>query len=326
MNLYKLPKFILAMLLTVGGCTQTPSTPTSARSETKPASPVAQPTPVKPKLRVMATFLPMYWFTQAVAGDLAQVEVLVPPGAEVHDYQATPKDVSAIAQADIVVKNGLGLEEFLENTLKNAQNTKLKQIDASKGIKPLQQISPVVKPIKSDEHHHHHDSGNPHVWLDPVLAIKQVENIRDGLIAADPNNKATYKANAAAYIEKLQQLDQQYQQKLQPYRNTCTFITFHDAFPYLAQRYQLQQVAVVEIPEDQLSPNDVQKTIAAVKKYNVKALFDEPGTDNKLLTSLSGDLNLTLRNLDSLETGPTDPQHYFSAMSSNLQALQAACQ
>ncbi|GET36354.1 metal ABC transporter substrate-binding protein [Microseira wollei] len=318
-NRPNLPKFILGLFLTcllVAGCTQT---------ESKPTAPVAKPTPEKPKLRVITTFLPMYWFTQAVAGELAQVDVLVPPGVEVHDYQATPKDVSAIAQADILVKNGLGLEEFLENTIKNAQNTKLKQIDASSGIKPVEEISPVVKPIKSD-HDDEHGAGNPHVWLDPVLAIKQVENIRDGLIAADPNNKATYEANAAAYIQKLKELDQQYQQKLQPYRNTCTFITFHDAFPYLAQRYQLKQVAVVEIPEDQLSPEDVQKTIAAVKKYNVKALFDEPGTDNKLLTSLSRDLNLTLRNLDSLESGRTDPQHYFTAMGSNLQALQAACQ
>ena len=328
MNRLKLQKFILGLLLTclpVAGCTQTTTTPTVPRSESKPPSPVAQATPEKPKLRVIATFLPMYWFTQAVAGELAQVEVLVPPGVEVHDYQATPKDVSAIAQADILVKNGLGLEEFLENTIKNAQNTKLKQIDASSGITPVEEISPVVKPIKSD-HEHEHGAGNPHVWLNPVLAIKQVENIRDGLIAADPNNKATYKANAAAYIQKLKELDQQYQQKLQPYRHTCTFITFHDAFPYLAQRYQLKQVAVVEIPEDQLSPEDVQKTIAAVKNYNVKALFDEPGTDNKLLTSLSRDLNLTLRNLDSLESGSTDPQHYFTAMGSNLQALQAACQ
>ena len=267
----------------------------------------------------------MYWFTQAVVGDVATVEVLVPPGAEVHDYQATPKDVSAIATADILVKNGLGLEEFLEDTVRNAQNTGLKQIDASSGIQALQEISPVIEPIKSDEQDRDREGGNPHVWLDPILAIKQVENIRDGLIAADPNNKATYAANAAAYIEKLKDLDKQYKQLLRPYRNNCTFITFHDAYPYLAQRYQLKQVAVVELPEDQLSPSDVQKTIAAVKKYNVKALFDEPGTDNKLLTSLSKDLNLTLRNLDSLENGATDTQHYFTAMSNNLQALQAAC-
>jgi zinc/manganese transport system substrate-binding protein len=93
----------------------------------------------------------------------------------------------------------------------------------------------------------------------------------------------------------------------------------------LAKRYQLKQVAVVEIPEDQLSPTDVQKAVAAVKQYKVKALFGEPGVDNKLLQSLSKDLNLTLRPLDSLETGSTDPQYYFTAMKTNLQTLESAC-
>lgn len=327
-NLQKLILASLLILLPASGCVQTTSVPTPPRPEaqSQPTSPVFQPMPETPQVKVVATFLPMYLFAKAVAGDLAQVDILVPPGTEIHEYQTTPRNVQAIAQANVVVKNGLGLEEFLEDTVKNAQNPKLKEIDASKGIQPLQQISPVVKPIKSDNHDHDHAEGNPHVWIDPVLAIKQVENIRDGFIAADRANKATYEANAAAYIQKLKDLDQQYQQRLQPYSNTCTFVTFHDAFPYLAQRYQLKQVAVVEIPEEQLSPNDIQKTIAAVKKYNVKALFDEPGTDNKLLTSLSKDLNLTLRNLDSLETGSTDPQHYFTAMNANLQALQAACQ
>ena len=321
-------KLILALLLTLlptSGCVQTASRPTSSGA-LLPASPLSQTTPRTTQIKVVATVLPIYLFTKAVTGDLAQVDILVPPGTEVHEYQATPRDVQAIAQANVLVKNGLGLEEFLEGTVKNAQNPKLKQIDASTGIQPLQQISPVVKQIKSGDHDHDHAAGNPHVWLDPVLAIQQVENIRDGLIAADPANKATYEANATAYIQKLKDLDQQYQQRLQPYRNTCTFVTFHDAFPYLAQRYQLKQVAVVEIPEAQLSPDDIQKTIAAVKKYNVKALFDESGTDNKLLTSLSQDLSLTLRNLDSLETGQTEPQHYFTAMNGNLQALQAACQ
>jgi zinc/manganese transport system substrate-binding protein len=311
---------LLLVLLPVTGCNQSNSVSTSA-------SGVAQTLPQTPKLKVVTTFLPMYWFTKAVTGDLAQVEVLVPPGSEIHDYQTTPKDVQAIAQADVLVKNGLGLEEFLESTVKNAQNPKLKQIEASQGIQPLQELSPVVKPVekKGEGHDHDHGEGNPHVWLDPVLAIKQVENIRDGLIAADPENKDVYQASAAAYIKQLQALDEQFQQRLKSFNNQCTFITFHDAFPYLAQRYQLKQVAVVEIPEDQLSPDDIQKTIATVKKYNVKALFGEPGTDNKLLTSLSQDLNLTLRSLDPLEGGDKDPQYYITGMKSNLQGIEAAC-
>ena len=81
----------------------------------------------------------------------------------------------------------------------------------------------------------------------------------------------------------------------------------------------------MQIPEDQLSPADVRNTINAVKQYKVKALFGEPGVDNKLLQGLSQDLNLTLRPLNSLESGPLNPQHYFTAMKTNLQTLESAC-
>lgn len=302
------------MLSTATGCNQSNSTPSSQ-------APDASPNPTQ--LKVVTTFLPMYWFTKAVTGDLAEVEVLVPPGTEVHEYQATPKNVQAIAQADVLVTNGLGLEEFLEGTVKNAGNTKLKKIDASKSIQPLEETSPVVE-SQAEASEHEHEAGNPHVWLDPVLAKQQVANIRDGLIAADPKNKATYQTNAAAYIQQLEALDSEFKQRLQQYPN-CTFITFHDAYPYLANRYQLKQIAVVEISEDQLTPADVQKTVNAVKQYNAKALFGEPGVDNKLLQKLSQELNLSLRPLDSMEMGSLEPQHYFRAMKANLQTLESAC-
>ncbi|MEH2140019.1 metal ABC transporter substrate-binding protein [Nostoc sp.] len=314
----------LLMLSMTGGCSQSNPNQRSTSEQSPPAQATTS-TPVAQlgKTKVVTTFLPIYLFTKAVVGNVADVEILVPPGTEVHEYQATPENVKAIATANVLVKNGLGLEGFLENTVKNAQNAKLVEINASTGIKPLNEISPVVKTGK-DEEDYEHAQGNPHVWLDPVLAKQEVTNIRDGLIAADPANKATYEANAAAYIKELESLNGEFQQTLQK-TPICTFITFHDAFPYLAKRYNLKQVAVVQIPEDQLSPTDVQNAVNAVKKYKVKALFSEPGVDNKLLTSLSKDLKLTLRPLDSLETGETDPQHYFKAMKANLQILETSC-
>jgi zinc/manganese transport system substrate-binding protein len=304
----------------------------------------------------MTTVLPVYLFTKAVVGDAADVDLLIKPGTEVHDYQSTPNDVKAIAQSDVVIKNGLGLEEFLDSTIKSAENTKLTVIDTSRGIQTLGEISPVVSVSdKGEAHSHDHDrdhshsgdhdhndkdkkggkdkkvdahthaDGNPHVWLDPMLAKRQVETIRDELSAIDPKNKEKYTANAAAYIEQLDKLNDEFEQRLKGYKDR-TFITFHDAFPYLAKRYQLQQVAVVAIPEDQLSPGDVQRTIAAVKQYNAKALLSEPGVDNKLLDSLANDLNLKLGALDSLEAGQLDPQYYFTAMRANLATLEAAFQ
>ncbi|NDJ21383.1 zinc ABC transporter solute-binding protein [Nostoc sp. B(2019)] len=319
-----LPLIALLMLSIAAGCNQS-NTNQGTTSQQLPQAQEAASTPSVQagKTKVVTTFLPMFLFAKAVAGNVADVEILVPPGTEVHDYQATPENVKAIATANVLVKNGLGLEEFLEDTVKNAQNPKLTEIDASKGIKPLNEISPVEETAK-EEKDHDHATGNPHVWLDPVLAKQQVINIRDGLIASDPENKAAYEANAAAYINELETLNGEFQQTLQK-NPSCTFITFHDAFPYLAQRYKLKQVAVVKVPEDQLSPADVQNAVNAVRKYKVKALFSEPGVDNKLLTSLSQDLKLTLRPLDSLETGETDSQYYFKAMRANLQTLETAC-
>ena len=307
-----------------GGCNQSNTNSTSNQTP--------QPQEVVEKTQVVSTILPMYLFTKAVAGDVADVSIIVPPTTEVHDYQSKPDDVKAISTARILVKNGLGLEEFLDSTIKNAENPNLVKIDASQGIKILEEISPVDKTVTekgdSDGHDHEHDhgEGNPHVWLDPVFAKQQVTNIRNGLIAADPANTTAYEANAAAYIQELDNLHGEFQQTLQKTPN-CTFITFHDAFPYLAKRYNLKQVAVVQIPEDQLSPTDVQRTVKAVKKYQAKALFSEPGVDNKLLTSLAEDLKLTVRNLDSLESATEEikPEYYFKVMKTNLQSIEAGC-
>lgn len=276
--------------------------------------------------KIVTTFLPVHLFTKAIVGDVAKVDVLVKPGTDIHEYQSTPDNVKAIASANILVKNGLGLEEFLEGTVKNAKNPQLVEIDASKGIKIIDESSPVEE-IKGEKHDHKHDhaQGNPHVWLDPVLAKQQVINIRDGLSAADARNKQTYETNAATYIQELDNLNKEFEQTLSKTPN-CTFITFHDAFPYIAKRYNLKQVAVVELPEDQLSPADIQKVINTVKKYRVKVLFSEPGIDNKLLTSLAQDLNLSLYPLDPIEVGEENPQYYFQAMRANLKSLAAGCQ
>lgn len=319
--------FLVLMLLVVLSATYGCNSNSNSDSDTSVVKTEASPE-IKVKLdkiKVVTTFLPVYLFTKAVTGDVADVKILVAPGTDIHEYQGTPANVKAIATAKVLIKNGLGLEEFLADTIKNAENTKLVEIDSSKGITAIDKISPIDETAAGEhDHDHEHQSGNPHVWLDPVLAKQQISNIRDGLIIADPKNKATYEANAAAYIQKLDDLNKEFQQTLKQTPN-CTFITFHDAFPYLAQRYNLKQVAVVEIPEKQLAPTDVQKVINTVKKYKVKALFSEPGVDNKLLTTISQDLQLKVKTLDSLETGDTNPEYYFKTMKSNLQSLSSGC-
>jgi zinc transport system substrate-binding protein len=268
--------------------------------------------------KVVTTFLPIHLFTKAVVGNTGEVNILISPGTEVHNYQATPDDVKLLAQANVLVENGLGIEEFLAGLVTNAGNSKLQQIDTSKGITV----------IKEEEHEeepeNHHEGGNPHVWLDPVLAQQQVATIRDGLIAIDPTNADSYRANGSAYIQQLKQLDGEFSQRLTPLKG-CNFITFHDAFPYLAQRYGLKQEAIVELPEDSITPKDIQRVQQAANQYQVKALLTEPGIEDKRIQQISSDLNLPLEVIDPLESGETNPQYYFQVMEGNLQALERAC-
>jgi zinc transport system substrate-binding protein len=272
-------------------------------------------------LKIVTTFLPVHLFTKAVVGDTGQVEILISPGTEVHDYQATPDDAKLLAQADVLVENGLGIEEFLESLVTNAGNSKLQEINASAGIEVIEAEH---GEHEHEEHGHHHEGGNPHVWLDPVLAQQQVSNIRDRLIAINPSNADNYRTNAEAYIQQLQQLDNEFTQRLAPVKG-CNFITFHDAFPYLAQRYGLKQEAIVEIPEDSITPKDIQRVQQAANQYQVKALLSEPGIEDKRIQQISSDLNLPLEAIDPLESGETNPQYYFQVMRENLEALERAC-
>ena len=279
--------------------------------------------------KIVTTFLPVYLFTKAVVGDTGEVEILISPGTEVHDYQATPDDAKLLSEADVLVENGLGIEEFLSGLIANAGNSNLQQITASEGIEVIEEEHDEHEEEEHEGeehgHGHHHEEGNPHVWLDPVLAQQQVATIRDGLIEIDPSNADSYRTNADAYIQQLQQLDNEFQQRLAPVAG-CNFITFHDAFPYLAQRYGLTQEAIVEIPEDSITPQDIQRVQQTANQYQVKALLTEPGIEDKRIQQISSDLNLPLEAIDPLESGESDPQYYFQAMRRNLEALERACQ
>lgn len=263
----------------------------------------------------------MYMFTKGVTGETGEVEILIPAGADPHEYQSTPENARTIAQADVLVKNGLGLEEFLEKLVDATGNSRLQEIDASQNIQPIEE---------EDEHHHGHDhdhdheEGNPHVWLDPVLAQQQVKNIRDGLIKADSNNATTYKTNADIYLQKLQQLDQEFQTRLAPFKG-CKFIVFHDAYPYLAKRYNLQQTAVVELPQDNITPRDIQRVINTTKKYKVKGLIAETGFNDSRMEKIAKDIGLPIKKLDPMNSGSLDPEYYFKVMRGNLKTLEEVC-
>lgn len=284
------------------------------------------------KLQVVTTILTTTLFTKAVAGDCAQVSSLLPAGADSHAHQARPQDVASLGKAQVLVINGLGMESFLEPVLKGAENKELITIDSSYGIKPLAMQ-------EEDDHghgHDHHDHGhahgdgeeavNPHVWLDPTLAAKQVETIRDGLMKADPSCADGYRNRADAYITKLQQLDSELAAELAPFQGR-TVVSFHEALPYFTRRYGLSDEALVTLPEDQPSPADVQRINQVLKANNIAGVLTEPGGGSAALQSLAKDLTLRLEVFDPLELVPEaskrTPELYIEVMRRNGEAVKA---
>jgi zinc/manganese transport system substrate-binding protein len=288
----------------------------------------------------VTTFLPITQFTKAVAGDRAEVTQLLPTNVGPHDFQARPEDAQKLAKADVLVQNGLEMEEFLGDLVKNAGNANLKVVDSSQGVKTI-----ATEAIKGHDHGHDHDHDhdhsagekkaagghdhgiyNPHIWLDPKRAIQQVENIRDGLIAADPSGKETYTANAAAYIQQLRDLDAETTKLLQPYTGK-TFVAFHDFAPYFAESYKLKANFLVDVPEVNPSPEDVKRVTDEVKASNLKAILTEPQAGENAFAALAKDLNVQISIFDPIETGGAEalePNHYITTMRQNVRSLITA--
>ncbi|MFK8185131.1 MAG: metal ABC transporter solute-binding protein, Zn/Mn family [Phormidesmis sp.] len=325
-------------------------------------------------LQVVTTFLPMTQFTTAVAGDRAEVVQLLPINVGPHDYQAKPGDVQAIANADVLIKNGLEAEFFLDGMIENAENADLAIIDSSEGIPTLasagdhehaHEEKAHAKEEDHDDHeahdhddhseeehseedhddhghddhsdedhskeghddHGHDDHGeyDPHIWLDPKRVIEQVENIREGLIAADPEGEAEYTANAEAFIADLTALDADITQTLAPFEGQ-TFVVFHNFVAYFADSYGLQFESLVGVPEENPSPQDVQRVIETVQAEGLKTVLSEPQAEATSFKALADDLGIRLSVFNPMETGESEaiqPDYYLDTMRQNAENLAA---
>ena len=281
----------------------------------------ADPSNEQSTLNVVTTFLPITLFTEAVAGECATITALIPPNLGPHDFQATPSDIAALSNAQILVKNGLGMEYFLDKLTDSAENNSLRVIDTSRG----------VAVIKSDEDENGVDGGdqsqgevNPHIWLDPLRAVQQVENIRDGLVKADPGCTVGYRQRAAAYAAQLKELNTAIATQLKPFSGK-TFIAFHDFAPYFAERYDLKADFVVDVPEMNPTPADLQRVSTKVEQSQLKALLSEPQEGDRSFNALAEDLGVNVVTFDPLETGSEEaskqPDTYFKVMKSNVASL-----
>ena len=216
------------------------------------------------KFKVVTTFTVIQDIAQNVAGDAATVESITKPGAEIHEYEPTPKDIVKAQSADLILWNGLNLERWFERFFQNIKEKPA--VVVTEGITPL---SIYEGPYK--------DAPNPHAWMSPSNALIYIENIKNAFVKYDPQNADTYQKNAAAYAEKIKQLDKPLREKLSLIpADQRWLVTSEGAFSYLAKDYDLKEGYLWPInAEQQGTPQQVRKLIDLVKKNHIPVVFSE---------------------------------------------------
>lgn len=259
---------------------------------------------------IVTSFYPIYVLTINVAGGIPGVRVTnmtEPQSGCLHDYELSPADMKTLEDADLFVINGAGMETFVDQ-IKDVYPD-LPVVEAAKDI-----------PLIVDEHT---GEANPHVWVSISNAIQQVGNIEKALVEADPAHAEAYRHNAEEFRGKLEEQKERMHEALKDIQSR-DIVTFHEAFPYFAQEFGLNIVAVIERePGTEPSPAELKETIEIINALGVKAIFAEPQYSAEAAETIASETGAKVYLLDPLVTGPkdADPDRYVETMEKNLQTL-----
>lgn len=320
----------------------------------------------KEKLQIMTTFYPMYEFTKNIAGDKADVKLLIPSNQEPHGWEPTPKDIANVQASDLFIFNSIYMESFVDTIKSAVDNKETVFIEASNGITLEEGITDehdhegeeAEHDHESEEADHNHESEeaghdheseeaehdheseeaehehshekDPHVWLSPALAIKEVETITASLIEADPDNKETYQQNSEAYIAKLSALDQQYKDSLSKVEKK-EMITQHAAFGYLASEYGLTQVPIAGLsPEQEPNAQRLAELKDFAKEHDISVIYFEETASQKVADTLATEIGAKTEVLSTLEVLSKEDEDngldYIKVMERNLEKIVQAQQ
>lgn len=261
--------------------------------------------------KIVTTTPPLYSLTaNLVEGSRIQVENLLEARVTIHDFQLKASHMALLNDADLIVVNGVGLEDFLTEVFDNYSG---KVVNTALGLEVLE--------YEGDEHGH--GVGNPHIWLSPKNAIRQSENILMALIKIDSNNEELFRKNFSVLKNKLLQLDDDLREGLGEI-DIKPYIVFHDAYAYLEKDYNIKSSGVLEeFPGKEPSASYLKELIDIIEKEKIEVIFTEPQFSSKLVETLADDYGLRVFELDPL--GKTISKNgYFDMMYSNLEVFKTA--
>ena len=283
------------------------------------------------KLQVVTTLFPLYDFARSIAGDQAEVSMLLPPGMEPHSFEPKPNDIIRIGKAGLFIYTNRYMEPWAESILKGMDRHRLRVVDAGQGVS--------YAVVAVDDGHAHADHGNnhgaddhasgmdPHIWLDFANAGIIVNNILAGFVAADPSHAPVYRGNAATLIARLSKLDQRYRDTL----SVCDTRSFlhggHYTFGYLARRYGLEYRSLSGISsESEPSAAKMTAMVRQIRSSGVRYLFAEELLSPRLTETLAAEAGVEVLKLHGAHNlGKDDFQRgagFIDLMEQNLKNLQ----
>ena len=272
-------------------------------------------------LKVVASFSLMGDLTREVGGDRIELHTLVGPDSDAHVYQPTPADAKTIAQANLVIVNGLGFEGWIDRLIKSS-GYRGSVVRASTGIKTLK--------LKHDEHGHGHDSDvDPHAWQDLANALRYVDNIAQALAKADPAGQQVYLANAEKYKQAIATLDGELKTAFNAIaKEKRKVVTTHDAFGYFSRAYGIAFISPVGINTDaEASAADIGRIIKQIRREKIPAVFMENISDPRLLERIRQESGAQIGGVlysDSLSKAGGPAATYLEMMRHNAKTLASA--
>ena len=277
------------------------------------------------KLQVITSATFLYEFSQNIGKEMIDVTLLVPMGADPHDWEPTIRDREKLQKADVIIVNGIGYEHWLDSFDSNDNQGIL--VDTSNGISTLdsEKHDDHTKEDDHDGHEedkHNHGDLDPHIWLNPVYAQLQVKNIANALSNSDSTNKNYYQSNAAIYNKELDLLDSKIRTELSGCKTD--FITFHDAFSYFSEEYGLTQHTIISSNDShgEVTPQTLENIISLARELNIKVIFAEESTSTKTSQVIADEIGGKVLVLSPLEI--VSDETYVEKMTQNLESLKDA--
>lgn len=283
------------------------------------------------RLKVITSLFPLKEFAQAVGGEQAEVDLLLPPGAEPHTWEPKPSDIVKLSKTDIFIYIGAGMEPWIHDILKGVKNPDLIVVEASHGLTLIRSEEAEHRAEEEHEyiHKHAHEESefDPHVWLDFEYAQRIVDKITRAFIAKEPLRTNYYQENAEIYKKKLQDIDRKYREAIKECRHREIVYGGHAAFAYMAKRYNLKQIPLYGIsPDSEPTPKRLARITELAKRHGIKVIYFEAFVSDKLARAIARDVgaktlvlnpggNLTR---EQLKSGIT----FLSMMEENLENLR----